>query len=198
MSEYHHIFCFKSFASNGTINSVKSSELGEKIVGGVLPTLQDADFVIKDTDGSKLYVKHYKNTENEYIYNVTVVNKSDEVEVYISSVHINSNNNLLNKIEKDAELLIPSKRTRYGEQAPSNSTSAAKVAETSEHASIAEEEYREGDGAYTDDELSYANGPVVNVTEKQRETTQSMAQTGKEVAEKLSAAEQSKKIMKLN
>mgnify|MGYP005874109933 CR=1 FL=1 len=120
----------------------------EMVSGSMLSTLKDADFVIKDTDGSKLYVKRYKNAENEHIYNVTVVNKRDEVEDYISSVHIKSNNNLRNKIEKGAELLLPSKRTRYGEQAPSNSTPAAKVVENSETSQgSAENNFREGANA---------------------------------------------------
>ena len=122
----------------------------EMVSGSMLSTLKDADFVIKDTDGSKLYVKRYKNAENEHIYNVTVVNKRDEVEDYISSVHIKSNNNLRNKIEKGAELLLPSKRTRYGEQAPSNSTPAAKVVENSETSQgSAENNFRQGANAAT-------------------------------------------------
>ena len=99
----------------------------ENISGAIYNTLQDADFVIRDLDGSFLYIKRYKNAENDHVYNITVVNKYDEVEDYISSVHIKSNNNLLNKVKNGAELLLPSKRTRYGEQSPSNSTPAANV-----------------------------------------------------------------------
>ncbi len=124
---------------DGVFNKMARKER-EKIAGAVLPTLQDADFVIKDIDGSYLYVKRYKNAENEHIYNVVVVNKHDEVEEYISSVHIKSNNNLRNKIEKGAELLIPSKRTRYGVQAPSNSTPAANIAQNPDTANTPQRE----------------------------------------------------------
>lgn len=149
----------------------------EMVSGSMLSTLKDADFVIKDTDGSKLYVKRYKNAENEHIYNVTVVNKRDEVEDYISSVHIKSNNNLRNKIEKGAELLLPSKRTRYGEQAPSNSTPAAKVAENSETSQgSAENNFREGKGELSDDMLSYLNDPMAQMMGKPRGTKKQRAQ----------------------
>lgn len=149
----------------------------EMVSGSMLSTLKDADFVIKDTDGSKLYVKRYKNAENEHIYNVTVVNKRDEVEDYISSVHIKSNNNLLNKIEKGAELLLPSKRTRYGEQAPSNSTPAAKVVENSETSQgSAENNFREGKGELSDDMLSYLNDPMAQMMGKPRGTKKQRAQ----------------------
>lgn len=149
----------------------------EMVSGSMLSTLKDADFVIKDTDGSKLYVKRYKNAENEHIYNVTVVNKRDEVEDYISSVHIKSNNNLRNKIEKGAELLLPSKRTRYGEQAPSNSTPAAKVAEKSETSQLPEENnFREGKGELSDDMLSYLNDPMAQMMGKPRGTKKQRAQ----------------------
>lgn len=146
---------------DGVFNKMARKER-EKIAGGVLPTLQDADFVIKDTDGSKLYVKRYKNAENKHVYNITVVNKRDEVEDYISSVHIKSNNNLRNKIEKGAELLIPSKRTRYGEQAPSNSTPAAKVVEEFENPNVQGQEtddasYREVEQGELLDELRKAS-----------------------------------------
>ena len=122
-------------------------------------------------------MKRYKNAENEHIYNVTVVNKRDEVEDYISSVHIKSNNNLRNKIEKGAELLLPSKRTRYGEQAPSNSTPAAKVAEKSETSQLPEENnFREGKGELSDDMLSYLNDPMAQMMGKPRGTKKQRAQ----------------------
>ena len=161
---------------DGVFNKMARKER-EKIAGAVLPTLQDADFVIKDTDGSKLYVKLYKNIENEHLYNITVVNKRDEVEDYISSVHIKSKNNLLNKIKKGAELLIPSKRTRYGEQAPSNSTPAAKVVENSETSQgLAENNFREGKGELSDDMLSYLNDPMAQMMGKPRGTKKQRAQ----------------------
>ena len=161
---------------DGVFNKMARKER-EKIAGAVLPTLQDADFVIKDTDGSKLYVKLYKNIENEHLYNITVVNKRDEVEDYISSVHIKSKNNLLNKIKKGAELLIPSKRTRYGEQAPSNSTPAAKVVENSETSQgSAENNFREGKGELSDDMLSYLNDPMAQMMGKPRGTKKQRAQ----------------------
>ena len=147
------------------------------ISGSVLDTLQDADFVVKDTDGSHLYVKLYKNADNEHIYNITVVNKRNEVEDYISSVHIKSKNNLLNKIKKGAELLLPNERNTYGEQAPSNSTPAAKVAENSETSQLPEENnFREGKGELSDDMLSYLNDPMAQMMGKPRGTKKQRAQ----------------------
>lgn len=87
----------------------------ENISGAIRPTLEAADFVINDTDGSRLYVKMYKKSDGKKTYNVTVVNKQGEVEDYISSAHIKSENNLLNKIRNGAELSLPSERNPYGE-----------------------------------------------------------------------------------
>lgn len=63
--------------------------------------------------------------------------------------------------------------------------SATKVVKDFVNPSVDSGNLREGDGVYTNDELSYENAPIAKVTGKQRETVQSMAQTGKEVAEKL-------------
>ena len=63
--------------------------------------------------------------------------------------------------------------------------SATKVVKDFVNPSVDSGNLREGDGVYTNDELSYENAPIAKVTGKQRETAQSMAQAGKEVAEKL-------------
>ena len=118
----------------GEIIKVKDSvwnkmlrENRKDISGAVLPTLQNADFAIRDTDGSILYVKRFLNSKGEKTYNVAVVNKHGELEDYISSVHVKSNGNLLNKIENGAELLIPENRNGYGHEVPSSSTPDAKI-----------------------------------------------------------------------
>ena len=92
------------------------------ISGAVMPTLTNADFIIQEIDGSTLYFKRFQNEKSEDVYNIAVVNKNDEIEDYISSVHIKSNNNIINKIKNGAELLIPDNRNGYGENSPSNST----------------------------------------------------------------------------
>ncbi len=79
------------------------------ISGAIFPTLRDADFAIRDTDGSTLYIKRFTG-DNDHTYNVAVVNKYGEVEDYVSSVHIKNDNNILNKIRNGAELLLPNKR----------------------------------------------------------------------------------------
>ena len=92
----------------------------ENISGAIRSTLEAADFVINDTDGSRLYVKMYKKSDGKKTYNVTVVNKQGEVEDYISSAHIKSENNLLNKIRNGAELSLPSERNPYGRNLPNS------------------------------------------------------------------------------
>ena len=124
------------------------------ISSAVLPTLQDADFVIRESNGSTLYVKRFKNNENEHIYNIVVVNKQNEVEDYISSAHIKTNNNLLNKIKQGAELLIPTKRTNYGILSPSNSTPDANVGNNSEPANKIGEEFSIKGGKSLDERLN--------------------------------------------
>ena len=104
------------------------------ISGAVLPTLENADFAIRDTDGSTLYIKRFKSENNDNVYNIAVVNKYGEVEDYVSSVHIKSDNNLRNKITKGAELLLPNARTTDGTMSRNNSTPGAKVANYSETA----------------------------------------------------------------
>ena len=104
------------------------------ISGAVLPTLENADFAIRDTDGSTLYIKRFKSENNDNIYNIAVVNKYGEVEDYVSSVHIKSDNNLRNKITKGAELLLPQERITDGILPRNNSTPGAKVANYSETA----------------------------------------------------------------
>ena len=104
------------------------------ISGAVLPTLENADFAIRDTDGSTLYIKRFKSENNDNVYNIAVVNKYGEVEDYVSSVHIKSDNNLRNKITKGAELLLPQERITDGTMSRNNSTPDAKVANYSETA----------------------------------------------------------------
>ena len=106
----------------------------QDITGTVLPTIENADFAIRDTDGSTLYVKRFKGDGQERMYNVVVVNKHGEVEDYISSVHIKRDNNLRNKIKKGAELFLPNTRTTDGTMSRNNSTPGAKVANYSETA----------------------------------------------------------------
>ena len=106
----------------------------QDITGTVLPTIENADFAIRDTDGSTLYVKRFKGNGQERMYNVVVVNKHGEVEDYISSVHIKRDNNLRNKIKKGAELFLPNARTTDGTMSRNNSTPGAKVANYSETA----------------------------------------------------------------
>ena len=106
----------------------------QDITGTVLPTIENADFAIRDTDGSTLYVKRFKGDGQERMYNVVVVNKHGEVEDYISSVHIKRDNNLRNKIKKGAELFLPNARTTDGTMSRNNSTPSAKVANYSETA----------------------------------------------------------------
>ncbi|MGM9800337.1 MAG: hypothetical protein ACI30M_06610 [Muribaculaceae bacterium] len=100
--------------------------------GTIMATLEDADFVIRDTDGSLLYVKRYLSKGNENVYNIAVVNKSGEFEDYISSVHIKRDGNLLNKIKNGAELLLPDKRDGDGTKTRNNSAPGAKVGNNSE------------------------------------------------------------------
>ena len=104
------------------------------ISGAVLPTLENADFAIRDTDGSTLYIKRFKSENNDNVYNIAVVNKYGEVEDYVSSVHIKSDNNIRNKITKGAELLLPQERITDGILPRNNSTPGAKVANYSETA----------------------------------------------------------------
>ena len=106
----------------------------QDITGTVLPTIENADFAIRDTDGSTLYVKRFKGDGQKRMYNVVVVNKHGEVEDYISSVHIKRDNNLRNKIKKGAELFLPNARTTDGTMSRNNSTPGAKVANYSETA----------------------------------------------------------------
>jgi len=106
----------------------------QDITGTVLPTIENADFAIRDTDGSTLYVKRFKGDGQERMYNVVVVNKHGEVEDYISSVHIKRDNNLRNKIKKGAELFLPNARTTDGTMSRNNSTPGAKIANYSETA----------------------------------------------------------------
>ena len=102
------------------------------ISGAVLPTLENADFAIRDTDGSTLYIKRFKSENNDNVYNIAVVNKYGEVEDYVSSVHIKSDNNLRNKIKKGAELLLPQERITDGILPRNNPTPTANVTNISE------------------------------------------------------------------
>lgn len=97
------------------------------ISGAILSTVENADFAIRDTDGSTLYVKRYKSNNSGNTYNVVAVNKHGEVEDYVSSVHIKRDGNLRNKIKNGAELLLPHERNTDGTLFRNNSTPAAKV-----------------------------------------------------------------------
>ena len=97
------------------------------ISGAILSTIENADFAIRDTDGSTLYVKRYKSDNSGNTYNVVAVNKHGEVEDYVSSVHIKRDGNLRNKIKNGAELLLPQERNTDGILSRNNSTPAAKV-----------------------------------------------------------------------
>ena len=99
----------------------------QDITGTVLPTIENADFAIRDTDGSTLYVKRFESERSGNLYNIVVVNKHGEVEDYVSSVHIKRDGNLRNKIKNGAELFLPQERNTDGTLFRNNSTPAAKV-----------------------------------------------------------------------
>lgn len=71
----------------------------QDISSTVLSTIENADFAIRDTDGSTLYVKRFESERSGNLYNIVVVNKHGEVEDYVSSVHIKRDGNLRNKIK---------------------------------------------------------------------------------------------------
>lgn len=99
----------------------------QDISGTVLPTIENADFAIRDTDGSTLYVKRFESERGGNLYNIVVVNKHREVEDFVSSVHIKRDGNLRNKIKNGAELFLPQERNTDGTLFRNNSTPAAKV-----------------------------------------------------------------------
>ena len=122
----------------------------QNISGAILPTIEKADFAIRDIDGSTLYVKRYKNGSSGSVYNVAVVNKHGEVEDYVSSVHIKRDNNLRNKIKNGAELLPPQTRLTDGNISRNNSTPNAKLGKISEKSDANGTLFRDevdGDGA---------------------------------------------------
>ena len=103
-----------------------------RVSGAVMPTIKNADFAMRDTDGSTLYIKRFNNNTSDSTYNIAVVNKHGEVEDYISSVHIKRDANLRNKIKNGAELLLPNKRNGDGNISRNNSTPDAKLGKISE------------------------------------------------------------------
>ena len=115
----------------GVFNKIIRSRRNN-ISGALREVLEDADFVINDIDGSRLYVKMFNTADRNEVYNVTVVNKKGELEDYISSVHIKTDNNLINKIRNGAKLLLPSKRTSYEAKAPSSVTPLSDSKDTQE------------------------------------------------------------------
>ena len=123
----------------------------QDITGAVLPTIESADFAIRDIDGSTLYVKRFESSRSGKLYNIVVVNKHGDVEDYISSVHIKNNGNLRNKIKNGAELFLPQERNTDGTLSRNNSTPTAKVGNNSEISNIPNENsgkkfsLREGD-----------------------------------------------------
>ncbi len=152
VSSFRHIFANPIRSIIGEMVRVKD-EVFNKIVrngrknisGAVLPTIQDADFAIKDADGSTIYVKRFGVENKDKIYNVAVVNKYGEVEDYVSSVHIKNDNNLRNKIEKGAELLLPTNRNTYGNESQSNSTPIANLTNPPETAKVYAEKVQKED-----------------------------------------------------
>lgn len=102
----------------------------QDITGTVLPTIENADFAIRDTDGSTLYVKRFESERSGNLYNIVVVNKHGEVEDYVSSVHIKRDGNLRNKIKNGAELFLPQERNTDGTLFRNNSAPTAKVVKT--------------------------------------------------------------------
>ena len=114
-------------------------ERRSNISGAILSTIKNADFAIRDTDGSTLYVKRYKSNNSGNTYNVVAVNKHGEVEDYVSSVHIKRDGNLRNKIKNGAELLLPQERNTDGTLFRNNSTPTAKVEKSSESSLLSRE-----------------------------------------------------------
>ena len=102
-------------------------EKRSNISGAVLSILENADFAIRDKDGSTLYIKRFKSDNSGNTYNIVAVNKHGEVEDYVSSVHIKRDGNLRNKIKNGAELLLPQERNTDGTLSRNNSTPTAKV-----------------------------------------------------------------------
>lgn len=102
-------------------------EKRSNISGAVLSTIENADFAIRDKDGSTLYIKRFKSDNSGNTYNIVAVNKHGEVEYYVSSVHIKRDGNLRNKIKNGAELLLPQERNTDGTLSRNNSTPTAKV-----------------------------------------------------------------------
>lgn len=102
-------------------------EKRSNISGAVLSQLENADFAIRDKDGSTLYIKRFKSDNSGNTYNIVAVNKHGEVEDYVSSVHIKRDGNLRNKIKNGAELLLPQERNTDGTLSRNNSTPTAKV-----------------------------------------------------------------------
>ena len=111
----------------------------QNISGAVLPTIENADFAIRDTDGSTLYVKRFRSGNSGNVYNVVAVNKYGEVEDYVSSVHIKRDGTLRNKIKEGAELSLPHTRNTDGILSRNNSTPTAKVENNSEMYNISNE-----------------------------------------------------------
>lgn len=102
-------------------------EKRSNISSAVLSTIENADFAIRDKDGSTLYIKRFKSDNSGNTYNIVAVNKHGEVEDYVSSVHIKRDGNLRNKIKNGAELLLPQERNTDGTLSRNNSTPTAKV-----------------------------------------------------------------------
>ena len=155
MSEFKKVFEKPIRTILGAVIKVKDevfnkiSRYGrQNISGSVYSVLTDADFAIREKDGSVLYVKRFKNDLKESVYNVVVVNKKGEIEDYISSVHIKSKNNLINKIKNGAVLLLPNERETYGIQSPGNTTPSTDRKVSDKHSDLQEksdERYRTSD-----------------------------------------------------
>ena len=142
----------------------------KNVSGTIRATLENPDFVIKDTDASRLYVKLYKKYDGTETYNVTVVNKDGELENYISSVHIKTNNNLLNKIRNGAELYLPSKRNSYEVSSPNSPAPNLTVKYSKESSNVQEPPvHRTGEEAGSRDIIDMTEEELAEIRAKERE-----------------------------
>ena len=136
----------------------------QDITGTVLPTIENADFAIRDTDGSTLYVKRFESERSGNLYNIVVVNKHGEVEDYVSSVHIKRDGNLRNKIKNGAELFLPQERNTDGTLFRNNSTPAAKVGNNFETLQLSTSEKAKQQAANDLAQQMHVEGEVEAVT----------------------------------
>ena len=134
LTEFQRVFAQPVRSAIGEYLNIKDDvynkiirENRSAISGALLPTIQNPDFVIRDVDGSNLYVKRFVSANSGNKYNIVAVNKHGEIEDYVSSVHVKRDNNIRNKIKNGAELLLPNERNTDGINIRNNSTPAANV-----------------------------------------------------------------------